>query len=200
MAGAGEFVEFPGPVAPGAMPPRGVETLAARRVPPGGQALIEVRGKMTDQHRAQGLARILASQVGEQGEQRPLMAETAEHPLPQGGGSLRRGGIEGRGLGARRRVSGEHRRAQFACGGPEIGDRGSLVESVEAGGGQKALPRRRVEVGLQAPERRHLLALPAQAGRRDGLQRGQQCRAQDFAAAQAQGRGGEQPFLGAGLR
>jgi hypothetical protein len=96
VAGTGKLVEFPGPVAAGALSPGGIEPLRTRRVSPGGEALIEMCGEMANQRCLQGLAGILAGEVGKQGRQCPLVTEATDQLLPKCR-SIRRGR-----LGARR--------------------------------------------------------------------------------------------------
>ncbi len=83
LPGAGELFQFPGPVTAGAGSPGNVEALHAQRVLPGGEALVEMRGEMADQHRLQDLAGILAAEVGQQLAKRPVVAEPVVQLLPQ---------------------------------------------------------------------------------------------------------------------
>ncbi len=163
MPRPGDFVEFPCPVATGTLSPCRIETLAARRIPPGRQALIEMGAEVTNQRGVQHFASVLAGQVSEQGAERPLAAETPEQVLPQHGGSLRRGlaRIAPPGFARPRRC----RRVQFARGRPEVGDGGSFVVTVESCGRQQTLARSRIEIRRQPLEGGHFLAPPTQTGR-----------------------------------
>ena len=163
MPRPGNFVELPCPVATGTLSPCRIETLAARRIPPGRQALIEMGAEVTNQRGVQHFASVLAGQVSEQGAERPLAAETPEQVLPQHGGSLRRGlaRIAPLGFAPPRRCH----RVQFARGRPEVGDSGSFVVAVKRCGSQQTLARRRVEIRRQPLEGGHFLAPPAQTSR-----------------------------------
>ncbi|KFB72383.1 MAG: hypothetical protein AW09_002431 [Candidatus Accumulibacter phosphatis] len=158
MACAGEFVEFPSPVAAGAPSPRHKKTLCSCRVSPGGQAMIKMCREMANQGCLQRKSDILTRQMGEQCAQRPFVAETVEQFLPNRHGSGRRG------LGASDGGPGS-RPAQGASRCPEVGDGCGLIVAVRSGGVQQSLPHERVEIRLQALARRFFLDLPAQTGR-----------------------------------
>jgi hypothetical protein len=192
---AGKLVEFPGPVATGTRSPGRVETLRLRRVFPGGEALIEMRGEMTDQRRLQRLAKILASQVAEQARHRPFSAQTVEQLAPEGDGRFRcRVDAAGDPAGHRRP------RAQCACRRPQVRDGRTLIVTVSGRRAQQALPRALLQVGLQSFESALLLPLPAQARGGNGRRRSQQRCPQDIAAPQRDWRADTEQFVDPCLR
>ena len=78
-----------------ALPPGGIETQLLRRVVPGGQALVEMRGDVADQQRAYRLEGILVGEVLDEGRCRPASADFLPQLVPQGGSLIGEGFLRG---------------------------------------------------------------------------------------------------------